>query len=202
MRCLRLVMLAVVLFTLAAAPGAAQVSTPDVSALPQQEAPFGLSGSALPDDADAIEALFGRLPETVAGETARPLERQADRLLAAYGEADPMVGAPLMLGAISFADGDFFPTDFTAGVYVAMASSSSDTGAEGFGRDGDLAWLQATTTVSAEGDKPGTPVASRPLHTLAWGELDGGWLFTAAADTPEGLEALVEAFVAATEAES
>jgi hypothetical protein len=33
------------------------------------------------------------------------------------------------------------------------------------------------------------------MSTLAWGVVDGGWVFTAMADTPERLEALVVAFV-------
>jgi hypothetical protein len=35
------------------------------------------------------------------------------------------------------------------------------------------------------------------MFTLAWGEADSTWLFTAAATSPEKLEALVAAFVIA-----
>ncbi|HEV2109061.1 MAG TPA: hypothetical protein VGR16_12425, partial [Thermomicrobiales bacterium] len=87
------------------------------------------------------------------------------------------------------------PKDFTAGVFVASVIEIADYGAETFGREGNLVWVRAETTAGMAGDKPGTPELIRPIYTFAWGEVDSPWLFAAASFTPEGLEALVTAFV-------
>ncbi len=178
--------------------GAAQEATPTAT-LPTAPAPSGLSHVPLPADRAEIEALFAALPETVAGETRAELDTGAspDRIVVAYGVVDPALGPPLSLQALNFAAGDFFPTDFTAGAFVASVAGVPDYGAEAFGRDGDLVWVRATTVAGVEGDKPGTPTITRPIFTLAWGNVTSQWLFTAAAPSPEGLNALVAAFAAA-----
>lgn len=175
----------------------AQVATPDPAALPEAQAPLGLGTIDLPNNAESIEMLFGSLPGNVASESGNPLVHAGDRILATYGREDGVLGAPLVLSAISFEQGDFFPATFTAGDYVAMASQTADAGSTAFGRDGTLVWISGETTVGAEGDRPGTPAVTGPLYTLAWGEIDGGWIFTAVARTPKGRDALVAAFVSA-----
>ncbi len=175
----------------------AQEASPGPLALPLARAPFGLGSVALPSNFPAIEALLGELPKSVAGEVRGPLMRETDRVQAPFGVADLQFGPPMALAALSFSDGDFFPRDFTAGDFVATASMTDDYDATSFGRDGTLVWIRAETTVGVAGDRPGTPTSSRPVFTLAWGYADSPWLFTAAAISPDGLDALVAAFVVA-----
>lgn len=174
----------------------AQIATPNVETLPDAAAPFALATVAMPACGLEIEALLTAMPSAVAGEQRRPLEQHVDRVQVQYGAINSPYGHPLMLAAVSFEDGDFFPPTFTAGMYVAMASATSDYESTGFGRDGNLVWIRAEPTLGVGGDKPGTPALSRTLYTLAWGNADSPWLFTALADSPEGLGALVMAFVA------
>ncbi|MBA2753668.1 MAG: hypothetical protein H0U40_04295 [Chloroflexia bacterium] len=182
--------------------GHATPVSPAPSGLPVAAAPFGLGSVVLPNDQAGVEALFDRLPDEMGGE---PLslgpERSGERTVASYGESDPLFGPSLTLQAINFAEGDFFPRDFTGVQFVASAAGTADYGAETFGRDGNLAWVRAETTAAVAGDRPGTPEAARPIYTLAWGELDSPWLFTAAAVDAEGLRTLVTAFVTAATAD-
>lgn len=178
-----------------------QHATPTSDALPEATAPFGLSGMDLPGSRANISAHFSRLPRTVHGLSRNPITPAGpDRLRVSYGPEDSTLGAPLVIQAIDFREGDFFPVDFTPGKYIATAAGTDDSGAISFGQDHGIAWIQAETFAAAEGgDAPGTPVAMRPLHTLAWGAIAGSWLFTTAAITPEGLAALVAAFTAAAD---
>ncbi len=181
-------------------PSAAQETTP-AATLPTVPAPGGLGRTPLPADATEIAALFARLPGTVAGETRVEVDGSAseDRLIVAYGPVDPAFGPALSLQALDLSSGDFFPEDFTAGAFVASVVGVPDFGAEAFGRDGDLVWVRATTAAGVAGDRPGIPTVTRPIYTLSWGNAASPWLFGAAASTPEGLEALVDAFVATAE---
>jgi hypothetical protein len=181
---------------------AAPVTTPDAAVLPELAAPFGLGSVAWPQDNAGIERVFAVLPFTLAGESRQPVEYLSDRVVAQFGESDPVFGPPLQLTALSFADGDFFPTDFTAGTFVATASSTDDFEALAYGRDGEFAWIQTETTVGVAGEKPGTPTASRTLYTLSWGVFDSPWLYSAAASTPDGLDALVTAAVTAAQTDA
>jgi len=191
-------LLAIVLGMAASMVDVAAKGTPaPLNALPDIEAPFGLGCVILPTDRDAIGALFDALPEVIAGEGQSPRVSSVDRIVVSYGETDPRFGSPLMLTALSFADGDFFPSDFTAGDFVSMTSQTDDYEATAFGREGDLVWIQSETTVGVDGDTPGTPDASRVLYTLAWGEAGSSWLFAATAGSPDGLAPLVAAFAAA-----
>ncbi len=193
-------MFSVIVALLALAPAgfvAAQEATP-AATLPDAPAPGGLGRVQLPADRAAIAALFARLPETVAGEprTETDAGASADRLIVAYGVVDPAFGPPLTLQALDLSSGDFYPVDFTAGAFVAAVADVPDYGTDAVGREGDLVWVRATTTVSVAGDRPGTPTITRPIFTLRWGNATSPWLFGAAASTPEELDALIGAFVA------
>ena len=167
--------------------------------LPAAEAPFGLDSATLPNTQAEVTALFARLPVEVEGMLRSLVPDHADgRLVATFGEPDPTFGPRLTLQALTFAEGDFFPRDFTAGRFAAAAVRSSDHDVTVFGRDGDLVWVRAETTAAVEDDDPGTPALVRPLHTLAWGAVDSSWLFTASAFESENLETLVTVFVTAT----
>lgn len=174
---------------------AAQMATPDPASLPETPAPFGIEADQLPTRRDAIETRFAHLPATIAGERQQSWMRQGDRILVPYGSEQDGFGFPMQLGAIAFAEGDFFPPDFTAGDYVVMSLGTDQLANMAGGRDGDVAWVLAEISVGVGGERPGTPAAQRMMSTLAWGEVDGSWIFTAMADTPERLEALVVAFV-------
>ena len=178
-----------------ASPSTFEIATPETAPLPDATAPHGLADVALPSDAEAISDLFARLPETVAGEEQADRVQATDRMLVPYGEEDPSFGHPLVLGAVSLEESGFFPPGFSVRDYVSGALATADTGAIEGGRDGTLVWVLAETTAGIGGERPGTPEVSRPLYTLVWGDLDGAWLFTAVADSPENLDALVTAFV-------
>lgn len=187
-----LMLVAVLMF--GGSSGAAQVATPDPTSLPEVPAPFGIEADHLPASREAIETRFAHLPETIAGERQQPWVVGSDRIQVFWGDADDL-GHPMQLGAIAFAEGDFFPPGFTAGDYVAMSLGTDEFAHMTGGRDGDVAWLLAEISIGVSGERPGTPAAQRTMSTLAWGVVDGGWVFTAMADTPERLEALVVAFV-------
>ncbi|MBA2470668.1 MAG: hypothetical protein H0V37_14780 [Chloroflexia bacterium] len=191
-------LLAIALSMAASMVNVAATGTPvPLGGLPDVLAPYGLGSVMLPADRDAIGAVFDALPEVIAGEGQSPRVSSVDRIVVSYGETDSRFGSPLMLTALSFADGDFFPSDFTAGDFVSMTSQTDDYEATAFGREGDLVWIQSETTVSIGADTLGTPDASRVLHTLAWGEAGSLWLFAATAGSPDGLAPLVAAFAAA-----
>lgn len=177
----------------------AQATPQGTGALPGADAPDGLGSVTLPIDLATVDDLLDDMPGTVFGESQIPTVGSADRVVVAYGVADAQFGSPLALSTISFSDGDFFPVDVTAGDFVSMASQTDDYEATAFGQNGDLVWIQSETTVGGEGGKPGTPETSFVLYTLAWGEKDSSLLFTVAATSPSGLDALMTAFVAAPE---
>jgi hypothetical protein len=193
----RALAIAVCVVAIVASPGIAlgQEASPQAADLPEVAAPFGLDEVTLPATEGEMREFFAGLPQEVAGETAQPMHDLEDRIIASWGTRDAMYGPPMTLQVLSFRDGDFFPVDFTAGEFVAMSMQTEDTEATGGGRDGDLVWVQTETTVGFAGDNPGTPEASMTMYTLSWGLADGGWLFLAMATTPEGLDAVVTAFV-------
>ena len=177
---------------------AAQEATPELIDLPETTAPFGLGTTVLPSLERDIADLFALLPPEVAGEMRAVAERHDDgRIRATWGEDDLRFGPALTLQAIDFSRSDFFPPTWTAGIYVAAVAGVADYGTVAYGQDGGLVWIQAESSISTEGETVATAVASRPLYTLAWGQADSNWLFTASAFTPDGHAALAAAFVGA-----
>lgn len=177
--------------------GAAHEATPFPDALPVATARFSLSDMDLPKTWEEVEDHFHRLPREVHGMSRNPLQAVGpDRIRVTYGLEDHPLGAPLVLQALDFRQGDFFPPDFTPGMYVAMASQSDDVGATAYGHEHGIAWIQAESHAATA---DGTPTVDRPLYTFAWGATNSPILFTAASTTNEGLAALVEAFVLAGE---
>ena len=185
---------ALILIAIVPLEGATQVTTPDPEALPHATAPLGLTTVPLPDTMGEIETGFAALPPTIAGVAQGDWIEVSDRIQVPYGGEAPASGHPMVLAAISFEWSDFFPADFTAGDYVTMALATDEAESSAGGRDGELAWVRAEISVGVA-DKPGTPEVSGTLYTLSWGDIDGGLLYTASADSPERLEALVSAFV-------
>lgn len=177
-----------------AIPGTAQMATPDPANLPQEKAPFEIAELAIPAGSMEVEAILAEMPTTVAGLSRSERIERPDRTGIAYGDETPAVGYPLEIVVISFERGDFFPSDFTAGDYVAMALATDDVGSTDGGRDGDIAWVRAEISVGI-GDRPGTPEIIGMRYTMAWGEVDGGWMVIASADSPAGLDSLMSTFV-------
>jgi len=179
---------------------ATPVTSPDSGALPVAPAPFGIADASLPSGWDSVRAVFAALPPSIAGSPAQPTQVAGDRLVATYG-ADTPLGVPaLSIMALSFADGDFFPADFNAGAFVTMAGVAPDIQATGFGRDGDIAWISTATSIGFDGDKPGTPLTVTALHTLSWGAVDGGWLYSVSSPVEANLAILAAAFIDAAQA--
>ena len=78
---------------------------------------------------------------------------------------------------------------------VLALAGGADWTVEDVGRDGDLVWIRWETTEAIDGEQTSTPEPSRTLYTLNRGRVGAPWLFGAAADTPQRLDALVAAFV-------
>lgn len=172
--------------------------------VPEAAAPHGLARIEWPSDAAGIEALFGRLPTRVANEarTGTPTEERAGRFVVAYGNDRSGLGPPLIIQAVDVSTGDFWPADWTADRVVHALAGGADWTVEAVGRDGDLVWIRWRTTAAIAGERSGTPEVGRTVYTLNWGRVGEPWLFGAAADTPERLDALVTAFVAAASVEA
>ena len=183
-----------------ATPGA-MASVEDV---PQRAAPAGLGAVALPVDESGIAALFERLPATIAGEERAEdaVGGDDDRLVVAYGADFAGLGPPLAIQAIDLTSGDFWPADWTAELVVLALASGADWSVDGVGRDGDLVWIRWQTVASIADDRTSTPAVSRTLYSVNWGRIGEPWLFGAAADTPERLDAVIAAFVNAAAADS
>lgn len=180
-----------------ASPIRAQEPLPQPGALAEVPAPFGLGAADVPSDEAGVKFILARMPDEIDGQpraTEASTVPDDGHLVVAYGTKDPAFGYPLILQALDFTKSDFFPTDFTAEDYVNSVSHSADYGAVAFGRDGPIVWVQSQSTAAVAGDATASPASSRPLYTLAWGVSDSNWLFTAASDSPDGLEALVIAF--------
>lgn len=195
------VLLVICLAIVTAPGGAAQVATPNPAVLPEATAPFGLSAVTLPAPREDMLALLEQLPETLEGERRGPVTEEDGRQRVTWGAEVMPLGHPITLGVLDFPEGDFFPADFTAGDYVGMTLLADDTQVVAADPDGNLVWVRAEIMVGSLLPGEATLEVAGTLHTLAWGEIDSAWLFPAAADTPERLEALVRAFVAAGAAE-
>ena len=179
-------------------PAFAQDATPALSDLPEAAAPFGLGTVTLPTGEPEIIELLASLPGDLGGAAkgGEPVQRDG-RVVVTYGESDPSLGPTILLQAVDFTRSDFFPPDFTAGAYVANASRNTDYGGVAFGREGDIVWIYAESSVGVGEAGEGTPIVTVPLYTLAWGNANSNWLFSAASFSPDTLDALVTTFVKA-----
>ena len=183
---------------------------PDPARLPVAPAPGGLGSARFPDDREGIEALLARLPDTIAGQPRAPQFTRSGpgALTAGYGERR-LSGGPgqpaLALRVINVPESEFYPPDWGAADVIAALGergTTPDSGSGRFvgGREGDLYWARADTFVTSVGGG-GTPSPERlPLYAIRWGQAGSPWLFGAQAGTPEELEALLAAIVAAARA--
>ena len=169
------------------------LGAPDPQSLPEALAPGGLGHLRLPADSDSIVAVFAQLPPKVAGRprSTRFDQRGPSEYTASYGEAGPEDCSPLRLQARDVSTGDFYPIDWTADVLIAWWTLGADWEVDAAGREGSLFWVRWNTTCSSE---PSLVVF--PVFSLLWGSTRSPWVFSAQADTPGELNALIEAFVA------
>ena len=167
---------------------------PDPQSLPETLAPGDLGAVTLPGDADGIVAVFGQLPSQVAGQprSTSSLQRGPSAYDASYGEAEATDCSPLRLQARDVSTGEFYPKNWTAEVFISWWTIGADWEVEEAGRADDLFWVRWYTFCSSE---PSSVVF--PIFSLIWGQAGSRWIFTAQADTPEELDALIAAFVTA-----
>ena len=137
---------------------------------------------------------FERLPTEVAGQARSPHFNLTgpDRYTVLYGESWPENCSPLRLQALDVSTGDFFPRNWTAGDVITMQTRGAGSQVVAAGRDSALVWIQSNTTCSI-----GSSRVVSPVFTLSWGNAAGPWVFSVQANTPEELDALVAAVVAA-----
>jgi len=156
----------------------------------------------LPPDPAAIAAIWTQLPSEIAGYARFPPGDQdvGGRLLIGYGEDRRLgdISGPLVaLQAIHIPQTNFYPTNWNAAHVVAatlahdLNTGDDPTFTEG-GKDGELFWMRGETAIGVAGSNE-----RFPLYMLQWGTSDSPWMFGAQADTPEHLDAVVEAFVGA-----
>ena len=140
-------------------------------------------------------ALFDRLPSTLLGRN-RADAIQAPlpaRINASYGKTEPLGCGLVGLQAMDVSIGDFYPPGWTAEKVIALLASGADSTAGGFGRDGELFWLNMQTFCST-----GSSLKDS-LEITTWGVAGSPWVFSATAQGTEGRDELVAAFVAASE---
>ena len=170
------------------------LGTTDPQSLPEALAPEGLGGVTLPGDVDGIVAVFAQLPPQVAGQprSTRFDDRGPSEYSASFRDAGAEGCSPLRLQARDVSSGEFYPVNWTAEVFISWWTLGADWEVDAAGREGDLFWVQWNTTCSSE---PAPEVF--PVVSLLWGNAGSPWVFSAQADTPEDLNALTAAFVAA-----
>ena len=179
-------------------PGASDnLTAPDPSSLREAKVPDGLGNVQLPDHEADIARLFQRLPGEVSGalrsdgfERVVPGEHRATYA----GAAGPSC-SPISLQARDLSTGDFFPSTWTADLFVSFWSLGADWDVEAVGRDGELYWVRWNTTCNTE------PSSGESVYALIWGVAASPWVFSAQANTRGDLDVLVSAFVATTRSE-
>ena len=184
--------------TLVPSPPAKETSeslvAPDPHSLPNAVAPGGLGSVKLPEDNAGIASLFELLPTAVAGlvRSSRIGEVGLSLHLAIYGNTGGQDCSPLFLQALDISTVDFFPSYWTADLFISFWSLGADWEVAAAGREGDLYWVQWNTTCSTASSPEESPV-----YSMSWGAAAIPWVFSALAGTPGELDALVAAFVAA-----
>ena len=176
-------------------PGDLGFSAQDPMSMPEGAEPVGLKGIKLPPDNDSIMALFDRLPPTLLGRQRAdeiPAASPA-RINASYGTTAPLGCGMVGLQAIDVSTGEFYPPGWTAEKVIALLASGADTTAGGFGRDGELFWVNLQTFCST-----GSSLKDS-LDITTWGVAGSPWVFSATAQDIADRDELVAAFVAAPE---
>lgn len=179
----RRLLLALVLAT-AMASGCA--SSPGDTGGLSTDPPWGLDTVDMPDDSEAINALMNAMPDEIDGASIEGRYLDGDQsfdLMYADG-----TGRSLALGAISiagFAGEGMSSYDFLSilveGGEIGDVESNLDSTETVF-------WMAGTSGVTADG-------ATTTEYVAGWSGLDGEWIFSVSADTPDARTALIHAFV-------
>ena len=98
----------------------------------------------------------------------------------------------LAVSILEFTQGDFFPTDTTAGEFLAFFAQGFDWEVPAAGRDGSLGWVQIKTSGESAG-------VTRSIYAVFWGNATSSSVFNAQAENPEELAAVVQAMVEAAQ---
>ena len=167
-------------------------SVPDPQSLPESSAPGDLGTVTLPEDADGIVAVFAQMSSQVASKprSTGSQQRGPSAYDVFYGGADADDCSPLRLQAGDLSTGEFFPKSWTADVFISWWTLGADWEVQEAGREGSLFWARWNTTCSGE---PSSEVF--PVYSLLWGSAGSRWVFSAQADTPAELNAIISAFV-------
>ena len=148
----------------------------------------------MPEEEASIASLFDLLPSEVAGlvrsETSGQVGPRVHRAI--YEDAGRRACSPLTLQALDISTGDFFPSSWTADIFISFWSLGADWDVEAVGREEDLFWVQWNTTCSTE---PSPEMSF--VYAISWGAAASPWVFSAQAVMREELDALVTEFVAA-----
>ena len=159
------------------------------------EPPWSIETIELPDDPETITAVFAAMPSEVDGVPLEIVESDVLFPAVSYRNGE---GRSLRLSALSITTLREFGEDMTTQEFLAglakggeiedvesnLESSSGETG---------LVWMTGSSPLTIEGTTTTESVAT-------WTRVDGAWMFNVAADTPQGLTALVHAFIEATRA--
>ena len=141
--------------------------------------PWGLEDVPMPNDEDAVEAVFAAFPQELGG-----LERSdASPMQVAYGNGATFVRA-IDLAQV---EDEGFPG--TAPAYLELLAGSGEVDVETQVTDAAFVYLVSTNSVQDAPD-----AETRTTYDAAWGDADGGWLFVSSATSPEDREALASAF--------
>ena len=150
-------------------------SAQDPMSMPEGTGPPGLKSINLPQDHDSIIALFDRLPSELLGRHRADVIQTTspDRINASYGKTAPLGCGMVGLQAMDVSTGDFYPPGWTAEKVIALLASGVDWTHEGFGRDGELYWVNSQTFCST-----GSSLEDS-LDITTWGIAGGPWVFSA-----------------------
>jgi len=160
------------------------------------EPPWSLETIEMPDDPETITAVFAAMPGEVDGVPLEIVESDVLFPAVSYQNGE---GRSLRLSALSitslreFAGEDMTTREFLAGLADSGEIEDVESNLESSSGEPGLVWIAGSSPLTIDD-------TTTTEYVAAWTRVDGAWMFTVAADTPEGLTALVHAFIEATRA--
>ena len=148
-------------------------------ALPKVAAPHCRGSEELPGDPAGVFALLRQLPAQIGERERTEFDDEGPyHYRVGYGERMAVQAMDVSVGEFSF---------YSATAIEAMAvwALGADWDVEAAARDQDVLWARIHTTGDGE-----------DIYAIIWGNQGSRWVFSAMADTPDHLDALVAAFVA------
>ena len=160
------------------------------------EPPWSIETIELPDDPETITAVFAAMPSEVDGVPLEIVESDVSFPAVSYQNGE---GRSLRLSALSiaelreFAGEDMTTQEFLAGIADSGEIEDVESNLESSLDEPGLVWMAGSSPLTIDG-------TTTTQYVATWTRVDGAWMFTVVADTPEGLTALVHAFIEATRA--